>query len=365
MSGAITFTPTRTLTDSEDITNAKINEATGGAWRIDEDSVTKSHLSVAARGGAVPSAIINYDFSTDTDGLNGRNHFLVDVTNDRTFDLLSDHLDFPTDADGVGAILTIRRLNGEGRLRIRAGDATGTPDKVIVSVDGSTTYTSGADAGMDLDGDVRLVQLMYVGKNNTLLFDTITRGVRWVEVRREVAAVPAEEVLTYTWDDWGTPIQWGTVIVNTPLNGRPAGLGYFSATQTDAPGGNGISNGGIGVVYTFEDGRQIASRIPGSLPGAGAFYRQNKNGGTWVEWDDASNPIPSDLITDNIDEPAGPATITYYPATGFPDDSGITATYKVFAMLVFSTEATSQSLYGGSGANGQVGRLWTRTGTQD
>ena len=212
---------------------------------------------------------------------------------------------------------------------------------------------------------------MYVGKSNTLLFDTITRGVRWVEVRREVAAVPAEEVITYTWGDWADPIATGVVFGNV-LNPDTytEGINGVAGGNTYIPGGAGASNGASAMIYTFADGQQIAARAPIGLGNdnvtdvqSRAFYRSNKNGGTWQEWDDTSNPIPAGLITTDINNPSSGATLTYYPATGYPSDHGITVDARAFGILLFDTLNTSETLYGPTNSNAQGRLKWTRTGT--
>ena len=182
MSGQVSFTPTRALNSSESITSAKINDATSGEWRIGEDEIGNRELSEHIRDGFAPEAIIEEDWSSATNGLRGRDVFPIDMSVDRVVDLNGSDLYFTNDSDNIGAVITFRRLSGDGSLRVRVGDGESPPSKKILSVNGSTIYTSGANQGMEIEGDVRVTQLMYVGNGNSLgLQDS---SIRWIEVYR-------------------------------------------------------------------------------------------------------------------------------------------------------------------------------------
>ena len=92
-----------------------------------------------------------------------------------------------SDDDAVGLKIVFQRVNGTNQLRIRTTDGASPPDKKILSIDGSTLYTSGASSGLDLNSgnSITLVELMYVGSSNQLGYDTIDSAIRWVEIRRE------------------------------------------------------------------------------------------------------------------------------------------------------------------------------------
>ena len=184
--GDIQYTRDVLIGESERITNAKLIRAiSGGRWRVKENTISNRELASSVIGAFDARALISADFTSLNLGLNGNNYFPFNVSSDRVADLYSDHLDLDSDADGVGLILTFHRVNGDSQLRIRAGDSASPPDKKILSIDGETLYNSGQTSGLDMTGDVRVVQLMYVGQSNALGTDTIDSDIRWLEIRRD------------------------------------------------------------------------------------------------------------------------------------------------------------------------------------